>query len=544
MVPHVGARDHPPLGIHASRVLDGAVARVIGGPPLAAATCARHLRLLGADVVELPGPGAGRAEVRWDANAEGAEAEITWYGSGEWGPDAAGSEAVIQARSGLMEVHGRERGEPHRLGLEPASVAAGILAVHGLLAGILSPASADGPASCSTSVLDAALLLMTPYVAMATTPGWTPPGPEATPGPPFPTADGHWVELEVLDPEAWRSFWAQLEVIPAVAGHGWRSFLSRYETATCPLPPELRAATAARPLTQLEALARATQVTLCRLRDPDEVAAEGAGGPWTVRTGTGTGATAARARPALGDARPLAGVRVVEATRRLQGPLAGHILEMLGAAVTRVEPRGGDLARWLPPLAGEVGAVFASLNRHKDAVELDPKQAGDRAALLDLIASADVFLHNWRPGRAGELGLDAEHSWAANPRLIYAHASGWGPGPDRPAVGTDFVVQAHAAMGHFLRPSGERPFPSRLVLVDLFGGLVAAEAVLAGLVLESRTGAGCQVDSSLWGAAGAVEAHALEALREGTHDGRPRWGPLDVPLATAGGRLVVTADSD
>jgi len=101
----------------------------------------------------------------------------------------------------------------------------------------------------------------------------------------------------------------------------------------------------------------------------------------------------------------LSGIVVLESCRRVQGPLAGHLLRMLGATVVRIEPPGGDPLRWVPPMAGDTSARFLALNRGKPAVEIDLRTGRDE--VLDLAAAADVFVHNWAPGKAARWGLEA-----------------------------------------------------------------------------------------------------------------------------------------
>lgn len=501
------------------------------GPELARRTAAAHLRLLGANMA----PPSGALE---------PDVGLSWYGPGLWKAGTPGSEAVVQAVSGLMEVHGREMGRPRPLGLAVASVAAGILASQASLASVLGRSRGIAVRRAHTSVLEAAMLLLTPYVAMATTDGWTTPPPAATSGPPFPTSDGEWVELEALDSETWKAFWARIGLEGPVVGRAWRSFLARYETATCPLPAELHAATRNSTLAELVAAAKATDVALCPLRTPAEALACPIRPPWRVSVARGVPAPPPSKGPT--GTLPLSGIRVVEATSRLQGPLAGHILQMLGAEVLRIEPLGGDFARAMPPLAGDLGAVFLALNAGKQPVELDLKRPEGRTELLELVASADVFLHNWRPGRAAQLGVDSDRCAAVNSFLVFGHASGWGS--DDARVATDYLVQAHAGLGYLLNSADEPPFPSRLVVADLMGGLVAAEALLAGLVLRERSGRGCRVDTSLLGAALALETHALDAVAQSGERSRsierPLWGLLDVPLQTAAGLLALTVEGD
>lgn len=447
-----------------------------------------------------------------------------------------------------MALNGREFGRPRRLGLDVASVASGILAAQGVLAGLIGRELGNDVSHVETSVVQAGLLAVNHYLAAATcdpetADTGTAPASSGT-GPPFPTADGQWVELEALDPDCWKAFWAGLGVDGQVAGRGWGPFASRHETATCRLPPALREATAQSTHDELAATATATGISLCRVRGYADLTPPEAP-PWHITPGPDRpGGEDRRSRSAGG---PLAGVQVVEVTRRIQAPLAGQLLRMLGARVTRVEPPGGDILRMVEPSAGGVGAIFQSLNRGKRPVELDLRRPAGRDALLDLVADADVLLHNWRPGRDVELSLDYPACAAVNPALVYAYAGGWGAAAAScPPIATDFLVQAHAALGEGLNPVDEPPFPSRVVLADFMGGLVASEAILAGLWWRLRRRRGCRVETSLFDAALALQDHVLEGRSSGDEPGRrggrPVWGPLDRPLETAEGWLAVTAE--
>ena len=462
-------------------------------PRLAADTCARRLRALDA---------AGALE--------GTDLALTWYGPGRFAPDRPASEACVQAMAGLMEVHGRDEGSPRRLGLDVASVAAGMLAAQGVLA-----AAVAGGRAVETSVLQAGLVLLSHYFVVATGLGDAVPGPPLpAPGPPFRSADGAWFEIETLDPEAWKAFWTGLGVdAGADLGRGWTVFRWRYERAACSLPPGLHEATARHSLDEVRRVAAGNGISMAVLRDSAFPVAEPA-----VATRRPRPADAV-ARWDAGTGLPLSGIRVVEATSRIQGPFAGMLLRMLGAEVSRVQPPEGDYGR-----------AAVTLHRGKDTVQLDLDTPAGRHELMDRVTQADVFLHNWRPGKAAAWGLEYDDLARRRPGVVYAHATGWGdlPGTGQ-LLGTDFLVQAHLGLGHALHPEDEPPFPSRMILCDLFGALVTAEGILAGLY----HGGGCEVGSSL--AAGGL------SLLDGWN-GRARWGPLDRPLATADGLLAVSVD--
>ena len=501
----------------------------VTGPAAAVETCRRRLRLFDPALADAPG----------------VDCAMSWYGGAALPAGQPGSEAAVQALSGLMEVNGRDAGRPRRLGLDVASTAAGVLAATGVLAAAVGRRRGWEAAAVATSPLEAALVLLSHYFVVATGLGDAVPGPPLpAPGPPFRSADGAWFEIETLDPDRWRAFWAALGVDGPELGRAWTVFRWRYERAACSLPPALHEATAGRPLAELARAAAETGVSLAPLRAYADVLADpgpGAAAPVLRRLpGTapapveGAGAAAAAPGAAPGGGGPLAGVRVVEATSRIQGPFAGMLLRMLGADVTRVQPPEGDYGR-----------AALCLHRGKETVQLDLASARGRAALVDLVGGADVFLHNWRPGKAAEWGLDAASLARANPRLVHGSASGWGDrAVGRELLGTDFLVQAYAGLGHALHPAGEPPFPSRVILGDLFGALVLAEALVAALHRREQAPGAWAIESSLLAGVMTLQAPALDAVAAGKGDGRPRWGPLDRPVLTAEGVLVVTVEDD
>ena len=501
------------------------------GPRVAFETCARRLR-----AVDGHGPPLD------------VDCAISWHGPAAIPAGTPGSEATVQALCGLMEVNGRDQGTPRRLGLEVASVAAGILAGQGAVAAGIAEMRGRPVPAVRTSVLQAGLLLLSHYFVVATGLGDAVPGPPLpAPGPPFRSADGQWFEIETLDPESWRELWTSLGAGDADLGRGWTIFRWRYERATCSLPHGLHEAAARCSLAELGLAAAHAGVSLTPLRGYAHVLAEpGVGssrpavrslGPERSGPGPAGGSDGPAGRAPVGDL-PLAGFRVVEATNRIQGPFAGMLLRMLGADVVRVQPPEGDYGR-----------AALCLHRGKDTVSLDLGTASGRADLADLAADADVFVQNWRPGKAAEWGLDFDDLAPRHPGLVYADISGWGDRPEaRHLVGTDFLLQAYTGLGQGLNPEGEPAFPSRVILCDLFGALVGAEGILASLYRRERDGRAWEVRSSLLAGAMSLQEHVLEGMALGQEDrrrgGRPQWGPLDRPVQTADGALVLTADDD
>ncbi|MFL1378705.1 CoA transferase [Nocardiopsis protaetiae] len=485
-----------------------------------------------ADPVGLGGVGRGIALSRGGAS-NGPAGRIDLVGFGGAGCDISWSvgdtalmdERDVQAACGPAHLHGRARGGPRFLPVDYASVCAGVLAAQAIAAAVLARERGGPALRASVSVAGAALLAVAPYAAEATADR----GSQAAAGPgeapPFRSADGVRFELETLDPEAWLRFWEVLGAPRAAIAAGWAPFQRRFATAVCSLPNELFAVLASLPFAAAAEAARACGVGAVPLRPPGEVTEPGPGSPWRLR---GT-APAGAPRPFTGPG-PLAGLRVVEATNRVQGPLAGLLLTLLGADTVRVEPPGGDPMRGVPPLAGGLSARFAAFNRGKAAVEYDLKTAEGRRAAADLAAGADVFLYNWPPGRAERFGLGADDLADRAPGLVHVHADGWAgedPAPGTPA--TDFLVQAHGGIAHLLADGGD-PAPSLVTLTDVLGGLLAAEAALAGLLLRARAGTGAAARTALVDAARLLRA----AGRGSAH--RPRSGtpPVADPAAAAG----------
>jgi len=523
----------------------------LAGPLLSVETCARRLAPYGIRPVSRPGQGLS---LGWPVGPEPFEGgdvdcEISWWGPGRPHGEP-GSEAMVQAATGLMHLHGRDLGGPRRIGIEIASVAAGMLAAQALLAVAVGRCRGVEVRAVRTSVLQAGLLQASHYFAAATCPPEDLPVPAPAPGPPFATADGRWFEIETFDTEAWKAFWLRLGAPVAELGPAWTRFRPRYYRGTSSLPHGFHEATASHTLDEATVAARACGVSLSPVRGYDEVMTDSpaaTGFPVVSRllpddAGPGTFHQAGAAKR---HELPLTGVRVVEATSRLQGPLAGLLLQMLGASVTRIETPGGDAGRSVPPLADDTGSFFLCFNRGKDTVELDLGRDSGRRELAERGAEADVFLHNWRPGKASEWGLAAEDLARANPQLVYAEASGWSArsGAER-LIGTDFLVQAWTGLANALDPAPEPPRPSRVLLTDFMGALVTCEGALAGLYRREMDGRGYRVATSLEAGAMALQAHVVEGMAAGSggQDGRPQWGALDGPVAASDGSLVIRAD--
>jgi crotonobetainyl-CoA:carnitine CoA-transferase CaiB-like acyl-CoA transferase len=212
----------------------------------------------------------------------------------------------------------------------------------------------------------------------------------------------------------------------------------------------------------------------------------------------------------------LAGLKVVDLSRVLAGPLCTQILADHGADVVKIEPPQGDETRsYGPPFIEGSGAYFYAVNRNKTMLALDLKQPAAREVVLRLLAGADVLVENFLPGTMEKWGLGYEQLAERFPRLIYCRITGFGAdGPLGGLPGYDAVVQA---MSGLMSVNGERD-PTRVgvPLVDMSTGMNAAIGILLALAERSKSGKGQRVESCLYDAAmGLLIPHASNWLYAG-----------------------------
>ena len=194
----------------------------------------------------------------------------------------------------------------------------------------------------------------------------------------------------------------------------------------------------------------------------------------------------------LPNAGPLTGVKVLDLTINVLGPVATMILGDMGADVVKIETPEGDPNRQNGPARHpNMAAMHLNMNRNKRSVTLNLKRPEAREALLRMVDSADVFIHSMRPAAAERLGIDYEEIARRNPRIVYGYGCGYMPGGPRendPAF--DDVVQGEAGIADLmLRSVGQaRYLPT--VLVDKFCGYMLASAVSMALYARERTGVG------------------------------------------------------
>ena len=192
---------------------------------------------------------------------------------------------------------------------------------------------------------------------------------------------------------------------------------------------------------------------------------------------------------------PLAGIRVIDVTTVVLGPFASQVLGDMGADVIKVETVEGDSTRYIGPSRTKgMSSYFATLNRNKRSLAIDLKKPAAKRALLRLVESADVFVHNMRIGAAQRLGLDYASLSALNPRLVYACASGFRKGSSMqefPAY-DDLIQGVSGTASLNAGPDGApRYFPT--VLVDKLTGSTLASMIGMALFHRERTGQGQEV---------------------------------------------------
>lgn len=205
---------------------------------------------------------------------------------------------------------------------------------------------------------------------------------------------------------------------------------------------------------------------------------------------------------------PLSGIRVVELGALVAAPYCGMLLADLGADVIKVEPPEGDMARQFAPFVeGGESAFFLSVNRGKRSIALDLHEEKGRATVRDLIASADVVLHNYRTGVAERLGLGYDDLAQINPRLVYCAISGYGPrGPMARRPGIDLLFQAESGMMAITGEPDGLPTKVGTNAADVYAATMASTTILAALVDRSSTGRGTRIDVSLRDAFLALQA--------------------------------------
>ncbi len=247
---------------------------------------------------------------------------------------------------------------------------------------------------------------------------------------------------------------------------------------------------------------------------------------------------------------PLSGVLVADFSRVLAGPYATMLLADMGADVVKVESPDGDETRtWTPPDRDGVSTYYLAINRGKRSIALDLRDETDLALAHELARRADVMIQNFKPGGLVKYGLDAASVRAANPGVVYASISGFGPREGAKVPGYDLMVQAVSGLMSLTGPADGPPYRAGVAVFDVIAGNHAVIGILAALRQRDATGEGQEVEvnllssalsglvnqSSAWVAGGVVPYRMGNA--------HPSVYPYE-PLPTADRDLIIAAPND
>jgi len=242
----------------------------------------------------------------------------------------------------------------------------------------------------------------------------------------------------------------------------------------------------------------------------------------------------------------LDGYRIIDFTQVISGPLATRILADQGADVIKVEPPGGDILRHMGGISG-IAPTFATTNRSKRSLVLDLKKEGAAAVLERLVADADVFIQNNRPGAAERMGVGVDRLRAINPRLIYVSISGFGEtGPYSHKRVYDPLIQGMSALAEIQGAGTGRPRLVRVIVPDKVTALTTAQSITAALLARVRTGEGQHIRVSMLDAVIAFVWPEGMAYHTFVSPDRPKPKPVkrrDMVYDTKDGYVMVSTVS-
>ncbi len=241
---------------------------------------------------------------------------------------------------------------------------------------------------------------------------------------------------------------------------------------------------------------------------------------------------------------PLAGVTVVSLEVAVAAPFASRQLADLGARVIKIErPEVGDFARSYDQEARGLSSHFVWTNRSKESLTLNLKEEAGKHILEQLLAGADVFLHNLAPGAVERLGFDAERLRAEYPELIICSISGYGSdGPYRDKKAYDLLIQAEAGLLS-ITGTAETPSKAGISVADIAAGMYAFSGLLTALISRSQTGTGTVVEVSMLEALGEWMGFPTYYMLGGTAPSRSGAGHPTIapygPYATGDGHVIM-----
>jgi len=220
----------------------------------------------------------------------------------------------------------------------------------------------------------------------------------------------------------------------------------------------------------------------------------------------------------------LEGLRVVDFSKVLAGPLCTQYLGDMGAEVIKVEPPQGDDTRRWPPFRDGDGTVFLSVNRNKRSVVLDLKTKAGREAATRLLGTADIVVESFGPGVTERLGIDYGRVRTLRPDVVYCSISGFGTrGPLSQAKGYDVILQAYSGMMSLTGEKDGSPARSPISPIDQATGIHAALGIVGAIVKRFRTGKGMKIEASLFDTSLAFMAYVIQSVWERGKEPQ-RWG--------------------
>lgn len=249
---------------------------------------------------------------------------------------------------------------------------------------------------------------------------------------------------------------------------------------------------------------------------------------------------------------PLSGVRVLDLSRVLAGPMCAQALGDLGAEVIKIEHpgRGDDTRDWGIRVGSRNTSYFNSANRNKQSVGVDLQKPEGQRIVRELAKKSDVVIQNFKFGGIAKMGLDYESVKAINPGVVYCSITGYrSDGPEATRPGYDLLVQGEAGLMALNGEEGQGPLKFGVAAVDMFTGMYSAQAILAALFDRQRTGEGRHVEMALYDCGLMITAYyGMEALLLGGDP--PKYGnahPSIVPYGVfdaADGPLVITVGNN
>ncbi len=195
----------------------------------------------------------------------------------------------------------------------------------------------------------------------------------------------------------------------------------------------------------------------------------------------------------------LSGIKVIDFTQAMAGPVATMIFGDLGAEVIKIEPFTGEQSRkWAPPFINNESAYFSALNRNKNDICIDLKSPESIEIIKKLAGSADIIIENFRPGIAKKLNIDYETLKKYNDKIIYCSISGFGQtGPDKDKPAYDLIALARSGLMSITGEKNGEPVKFGVPITDITSGLFASISILSAIYYREKTGRGQYIDLSM-----------------------------------------------